>query len=148
MKTETALAEKKTDVFTKAKRSEMLSRIRSRGNKDTEVVLARLSQTRNTAQGQRRILAQKNLRQQIPRPACDTNIASDWLARPPHLGTHLAAGHQASSHQAAGHHEVQRRESGVAVTAHPAEAETKPKTKMTAVPWDHQHSATDLMEML
>ncbi len=30
------------DVFTKAKRSEVMSRIRSRGNKDTEVVMARL----------------------------------------------------------------------------------------------------------
>ena len=31
-----------TDVFTKAKRSEVMSRIRSRGNKDTELVLAKL----------------------------------------------------------------------------------------------------------
>jgi DNA mismatch endonuclease, patch repair protein len=30
------------DVFTKAKRSEVMSRIRSRGNKDTEVALAKL----------------------------------------------------------------------------------------------------------
>ncbi|MDE3065933.1 MAG: very short patch repair endonuclease [Verrucomicrobiota bacterium] len=30
------------DVFTKAKRSEVMSRIRGRGNKETEVVLARL----------------------------------------------------------------------------------------------------------
>lgn len=30
------------DVFTKAKRSEVMSRIRSRGNKDTEIALARL----------------------------------------------------------------------------------------------------------
>jgi hypothetical protein len=30
------------DIFTKAKRSEVMSRIRSRGNKDTEVALARL----------------------------------------------------------------------------------------------------------
>ncbi|NOS68991.1 MAG: DNA mismatch endonuclease Vsr [Verrucomicrobia bacterium] len=30
------------DVFTKAKRSEVMSRIRSRGNKDTELVLAKL----------------------------------------------------------------------------------------------------------
>lgn len=30
------------DVFTKAKRSEVMSRIRSRGNKDTELALARL----------------------------------------------------------------------------------------------------------
>jgi DNA mismatch endonuclease (patch repair protein) len=30
------------DVFTKAKRSEVMSRIRGRGNKDTEIALARL----------------------------------------------------------------------------------------------------------
>jgi DNA mismatch endonuclease (patch repair protein) len=30
------------DVFTKAKRSEVMSRIRGRGNKDTELALARL----------------------------------------------------------------------------------------------------------
>lgn len=31
-----------SDVFTKAKRSEVMSRIRSRGNKDTEIALAKL----------------------------------------------------------------------------------------------------------
>ena len=31
-----------SDVFTKAKRSEVMSRIRSRGNKDTELALAKL----------------------------------------------------------------------------------------------------------
>jgi DNA mismatch endonuclease (patch repair protein) len=30
------------DVFTKSKRSQVMSRIRSRGNKDTELVLAKL----------------------------------------------------------------------------------------------------------
>jgi len=39
---ETALAKKSFDVFTKAKRSEVMSRIRSRGNRDTELALARL----------------------------------------------------------------------------------------------------------
>jgi DNA mismatch endonuclease (patch repair protein) len=34
-----------TDVFTKAKRSEVMSRIRSRGNRDTELALARLLHT-------------------------------------------------------------------------------------------------------
>ena len=33
---------KRSDVFTKAKRSEVMSRIRGKGNKDTEVALARL----------------------------------------------------------------------------------------------------------
>ena len=42
MKMTTASAKKTGDVFTKAKRSEVMSRIRSRGNKDTELALARL----------------------------------------------------------------------------------------------------------
>jgi DNA mismatch endonuclease, patch repair protein len=32
----------RSDVFTKAKRSEVMSRIRGKGNKDTEVALAKL----------------------------------------------------------------------------------------------------------
>ena len=42
MKMATALEKKRFDVFTKAKRSEVMSRVRSRGNKDTEVALAKL----------------------------------------------------------------------------------------------------------
>lgn len=42
MKMETVLAKKTGDIFTKSKRSEVMSRIRSRGNKDTELALARL----------------------------------------------------------------------------------------------------------
>src|SRR5665213_312910 len=42
MKMEMFLEKKRSDVFTKAKRSEVMSRIRSRGNKDTEVALAKL----------------------------------------------------------------------------------------------------------
>jgi DNA mismatch endonuclease, patch repair protein len=42
MKMEIALAKKRTDIFTKAKRSEVMSRIRSRGNKGTEGALAKL----------------------------------------------------------------------------------------------------------
>ena len=42
-----------SDVFTKAKRSEVMSRIRSRGNKDTEVALAKLFR-RNKITGWRR----------------------------------------------------------------------------------------------
>lgn len=41
------------DVFTKAKRSEVMSRIRSRGNKDTELALAKLFR-RNKITGWRR----------------------------------------------------------------------------------------------
>ena len=41
------------DVFTKAKRSEVMSRIRSRGNKDTELALAKLLR-RNKITGWRR----------------------------------------------------------------------------------------------
>jgi DNA mismatch endonuclease (patch repair protein) len=42
-----------SDVFTKAKRSEVMSRIRGRGNKDTEVTLAKLFR-RNRITGWRR----------------------------------------------------------------------------------------------
>ncbi len=45
MKMETALAKKTGDVFAKAKRSEVMSRIRGRGNKDTELALAKLFRT-------------------------------------------------------------------------------------------------------
>jgi DNA mismatch endonuclease (patch repair protein) len=41
------------DVFTKAKRSEVMSRVRSRGNKDTELALAKLFR-RNKIPGWRR----------------------------------------------------------------------------------------------
>jgi DNA mismatch endonuclease (patch repair protein) len=41
------------DVFTKAKRSEVMSRIRGRGNKDTEITLAKLLR-RNRITGWRR----------------------------------------------------------------------------------------------
>jgi len=44
-----------SDVFTKAKRSEVMSRIRSRGNKDTELALARLLRV-NRISGWRRHL--------------------------------------------------------------------------------------------
>jgi DNA mismatch endonuclease (patch repair protein) len=42
MKMEIVLAKKRSDVFTIAKRSFVMSRIRSRGNKDTELALATL----------------------------------------------------------------------------------------------------------
>ena len=47
-----------SDVFTKAKRSEVMSRVRSHGNKDTEVVLARLMRAEGIT-GWRRQLAVK-----------------------------------------------------------------------------------------
>jgi len=50
---ETALAKKTGDIFTKAKRSFVMSRIRSRGNKNTEVALAKLFR-RNKIIGWRR----------------------------------------------------------------------------------------------
>jgi len=53
MKMTTASAKKTGDVFTKAKRSEVMSRIRGRGNKDTELALAKLLR-RNKITGWRR----------------------------------------------------------------------------------------------
>jgi len=49
----TALEKERSDIFTKAKRSEVMSRVRSRGNKDTEVALAKLFR-RNKITGWRR----------------------------------------------------------------------------------------------
>src|SRR5260221_2124855 len=56
MKMETALAKKTGDVFTKSKRSEVMSRIRSRGNKDTEVALAKLLRTHKISGWRRHLL--------------------------------------------------------------------------------------------
>ncbi len=44
-----------SDVFTKAKRSEVMSRVRSRGNKDTEVVLARLMRAEGSTGWRRQV---------------------------------------------------------------------------------------------
>jgi DNA mismatch endonuclease, patch repair protein len=67
------------DVFTKAKRSEVMSRIRSRGNKNTELALAKLRR-RNRITGWRRHLkvqvtsgkwrvTRKSKRRTSPRPS-------------------------------------------------------------------------------
>ena len=53
MKMRTVPAKKNFDVFTKAKRSFVMSRIRSRGNRDTEIALAKLFR-RNKITGWRR----------------------------------------------------------------------------------------------
>jgi DNA mismatch endonuclease (patch repair protein) len=53
MKMTTVLAKKNYDIFTKAKRSEVMSLIRGRGNKDTEIALAKLFR-RNKITGWRR----------------------------------------------------------------------------------------------
>jgi DNA mismatch endonuclease, patch repair protein len=53
MKMETVSAKKNFDIFSKAKRSEVMSRIRGRGNKNTEVALAKLFR-RNKITGWRR----------------------------------------------------------------------------------------------
>ncbi len=44
------------DVFTKAKRSLVMSRIRSRGNKDTELALARLLRANRISGWRRQVL--------------------------------------------------------------------------------------------
>ena len=56
MRMETASAKKTGDVFTKAKRSEVMSRIRSRGNRDTELVLARLLRANHITGWRRHLL--------------------------------------------------------------------------------------------
>jgi DNA mismatch endonuclease (patch repair protein) len=64
-----------SDVFTKAKRSEVMSRIRSRGNKDTELALAKLlrrhkitgwrRQTTLMVRGSRREEAHSSIRKSV-----------------------------------------------------------------------------------
>ena len=52
-----------TDVFTKAKRSEVMSRIRSRGNKETELALARLLRQHRIKGWRRHLEIRKGRRQ-------------------------------------------------------------------------------------
>ncbi len=44
------------EVFTKARRSEVMSRIRSRGNRDTELALAKLLRARRISGWRRHVL--------------------------------------------------------------------------------------------
>jgi len=60
------------DIFTRRKRSEVMSRIRSRGNRDTELVLARLF---------RRFHLTGWRRQQLLRPAPGFRVRPDFLFR-------------------------------------------------------------------
>ncbi len=70
-----------SDVFTKAKRSEVMSRIRSRGNKDTEVALVKLFR-RNRITGWRRqvqlrvgkLRVERRKRSTSPRPSPQKNV--------------------------------------------------------------------------
>ena len=71
-----------SDVFTKAKRSEVMSRIRGRGNKDTELALARLLRANGISGWRRHLLVRatvdspwlrvesgRNQRRTSPRPS-------------------------------------------------------------------------------
>ena len=82
------------DVFTKAKRSEVMSRIRGRGNKDTELALAKLLRRQRITGWRRQIQIitslrpspQKNVFPQQPSPGFAT------LSRSHGRGTHRGAG--------------------------------------------------------
>ncbi len=52
------------DVFTKAKRSEVMSRIRSRGNKDTELALVKIFRREKIAGGWRQRRVRLNIQRQ------------------------------------------------------------------------------------
>src|ERR1017187_1343756 len=75
MKMEIALGKMRFDVFTKEKRSEVMSRIRSRGNKDTELALAQLLRAHKISGWRRQILLslgssrRKEAHSKIPRPS-------------------------------------------------------------------------------
>jgi len=71
------------DVFNKAKRSEVMSRIRSRGNKDTELALVKLFR-RNKITGWRRQVAIRG-RAALPRrqsPATEPRRPTHFRVRP------------------------------------------------------------------
>ena len=59
------------DVFTKAKRSEVMSRIRSRGNKDTELALARVLRANGITgwRRQRKLRVERRKGSTSPRPS-------------------------------------------------------------------------------
>jgi DNA mismatch endonuclease (patch repair protein) len=73
------------DVFSKAKRSEVMSRIRSRGNQATEVVLARLLRAHGITGWRRHLqLKIKNSKLKIPKPTprLQTPDPRPFLVRP------------------------------------------------------------------
>jgi len=57
------------DVFTKAKRSEVMSRIRSRGNKDTELALIRVFRAQGITGWRRHVEVKVKKRNTSPRPS-------------------------------------------------------------------------------
>jgi DNA mismatch endonuclease (patch repair protein) len=65
------------DVFTKAKRSEVMSRIRSRGNKDTELALARLLRAQGITGWRRHVQIRTS-----PRPSPQRGEGGSLRVRP------------------------------------------------------------------
>ena len=74
------------DVFTKAKRSEVMSRIRSRGNRDTELALAKLLRTQRISGWRRHFLirsAECEVRSGTsPRPSPQSGEGGGFRVRP------------------------------------------------------------------
>ena len=80
------------DVFTKAKRSDVMSRIRSRGNKDTELALVRVFRAQGITGWRRQIsLSLKVPRSKVkvqtaqstsPRPSPQSGEGEDFRVRP------------------------------------------------------------------
>jgi DNA mismatch endonuclease (patch repair protein) len=68
------------DVFTKAKRSEVMSRIRSRGNKDTELALAKLFR-RNKITGWRRHIQISTSPRPSPQRGEGVRVRPDFVFR-------------------------------------------------------------------
>jgi DNA mismatch endonuclease (patch repair protein) len=78
------------DVFTKAKRSEVMSRIRGRGNKDTELALAKLLR-RHRITGWRRHVEIRGRARSPLRASGGASVLASRLASslaPPKLGAH------------------------------------------------------------
>ncbi len=70
------------DVFTTAKRSEVMSRIRSRGNRDTELALALLFRRHGITGWRRQIEVRVKMRSTSPRPSPQRGEGVNFRVRP------------------------------------------------------------------
>ena len=70
------------DVFTKAKRSDVMSRIRSRGNKDTELALIRVFRAHRITGWRRQLEVRVKRRSTSPRPSPQSGEGEVFRVRP------------------------------------------------------------------
>ena len=70
-----------SDVFTKRKRSEVMARIRGRGNEDTEVALATLLRTAGLTGWRRQVVLKIKEQERRARRSRPTRIRADFVFR-------------------------------------------------------------------